>query len=312
DWLAPRDDVRHAHLRLDVPGDAERLARLLAGKAVGLVLSGGGARAMAHAGVIRALVEAGVPIDAVGGASMGGVLAAQYAMGRSPQEMEQDTREQLDRLRSPANLSFKLSSVLSSRRLDSMLQAACQNLRIEDLWIPFFCTSCNLYTAQLVVHERGLLRRALYATIALPGVFPPQLESGDVLVDGAIINALPCDVMKQCTGGVVVASDITGAVREGEAAGSGAGAPAWGGRRELPNMFDVLQHSTMLGSRHHLERLKRDADVYIPCQVGADHGLFQTTGVERLVDIGYKAGRAAVPRILEQLDEGRRSDVSGE
>ncbi|MFL6192654.1 MAG: cyclic nucleotide-binding and patatin-like phospholipase domain-containing protein, partial [Thermoanaerobaculia bacterium] len=86
-WLALRPFRRHHHLRLDRPADFGRLARFISGDAVGLVLGGGGARSFAHIGVIRALEEAGIPIDRIGGTSMGGIIAAQYARGHTWQEL---------------------------------------------------------------------------------------------------------------------------------------------------------------------------------------------------------------------------------
>ena len=136
--------------------DFGRLARCLGDAAIGLVLGGGGARGLAHIGVVRALREAGVPIDMIGGTSMGAVMASLVAMDQDWDQMLETNREAWLRRKPHKEYSLPFISLIRSRRLDSMAQKIWGEIEIEDLWISFFCISCNLSTSAMVIHERGL------------------------------------------------------------------------------------------------------------------------------------------------------------
>lgn len=153
-WLAPRDVVGHHQLRRGSRPDYERVARFMSGRATGLVLGGGGARGATHLGVIRALEEAGIPIDLVGGSSVGSVMAGLYAMG-----WDHETR--VGKLvngysaRWAIEPTLPLVSLSSAHRMEQFLLDGFGRVRIEDLWTRYFCVSVNLSRAEQVVHERG-------------------------------------------------------------------------------------------------------------------------------------------------------------
>ncbi len=205
-WLTPRQVSGHYHIRWDREADVARLARFLAGRAVGLVLSGGGTRGFAHIGVIRALAEAHVPIDFIGGTSMGSFIAAQYAMGWDYDLMLQ---RNMALSRSVFDFTLPLVALLRGRRLARKLQLAFGERHIEDLWLPYFCVSSSLTRAEAVVHRLGPVWRSLRASAGLPGILPPLAYDGDWLVDGALLNNLPIDIMSNlCDGGIVIAVDV--------------------------------------------------------------------------------------------------------
>ncbi|MGH8094988.1 MAG: patatin-like phospholipase family protein [Chthoniobacterales bacterium] len=195
-FLALRPKVyRHFHLRAGHRGDLARLARFLSGRAIGLVLAGGGARGLAHIGVYRALQEAGVPIDAIGGTSVGSVLGAVMAAGWDWKRVfAENRREFLSNPASDFNL-LPLVSILAGRKLDRILEKKIHGVQIEELWLPFFCVSSSYTQACEVVHTRGHLKRALLASMAIPGIFPPVVNANDLLLDGSIFNNLPADLM---------------------------------------------------------------------------------------------------------------------
>ena len=166
-WFRERNVQRNFHVRLDTEDDFGRVARCLGDAAIGLVLGGGGARGLAHIGVVRALREAGVPIDMIGGTSMGAVMASLVAMDQDWDQMLETNREAWLRNKPHKEYSLPFISLIRSRRLDSMAQKIWGGIDIEDLWISFFCISCNLSTSATVIHERGSLWKAIRASASL-------------------------------------------------------------------------------------------------------------------------------------------------
>lgn len=201
--LRPHSPVHHVSRRRDV----RRIARLLTGRAVGLVLSGGGARGFAHIGAVRALREAGVMIDLAGGTSMGALLAAGVALDWSYEEMRERFRRSFVETNPLADFTLPVISLVSGGRVLRLLQREFGSIDIEDLRLPYFCVSTDLTTGHMAVHREGPLWRWLRASIAIPGVLPPVVQDGHVYVDGGAINNLPVDVMRSLGRGPVIGID---------------------------------------------------------------------------------------------------------
>jgi NTE family protein/lysophospholipid hydrolase len=208
-WLARRPVVRHHHVRSGVREDLGRLARILAGCAIGVTLGGGGARGFAHIGVIRALEEARIPIDMICGVSMGAIIAGQYAMGWDWPTMIRSNKRLLADKRLNTDLALPLFSLSSGRRFRSALKTFFGEIEIEDLWLSYFCASCNLSSSQLVVHRRGRLWWSVNASNAIPGLLPPVLHGGQLLIDGGVLNNHPGDLLKEVCGGPVIVSMVS-------------------------------------------------------------------------------------------------------
>lgn len=209
DYLDKIDANRHFHIRKAQPSEWHRWGRVINGRGVGLVLSGGGARAYAHIGVIRALKEAGIPIDFVAGASMGGIIAACLAMGQTLEEMERSIKKCFVETNPLSDYTLPLQGLVAGKKVERLLRENFGNLEINDLWLPYFCVSTNLTTATPHLHKRGKVWRALRASISLPGVLPPVVEKEGVLVDGGVINNLPTIELAQECFGPVLAVDVS-------------------------------------------------------------------------------------------------------
>lgn len=208
-WVDAAAPARLFHLRRNNGEDLRRLARVIAGRSVALVLSGGGARAYAHIGAIRALRERGVPIDFVGGASMGAIVAAGVAMGWDDEEMDARIRKAFVESSPLDDIALPLLAMTRGEKVRERLHAHFGDTQIADLWLPYFCISSNLTTGAYHLHRRGLLTQALRASIALPGVLPPQTEDNNVLVDGAVLKNFPADVMRAWHLGPTIGVDVT-------------------------------------------------------------------------------------------------------
>jgi CRP-like cAMP-binding protein len=204
-WLAPRTIARHLHVRLSRPDEVGRVARFIAGRAVGLVLGAGGARGFAHVGVMRALREAGIPIDMVGGTSMGAAMSAQHAMGWSPERIVETADEVWNRLRPHLEYTWPVLSLLRGRRSRQCGEMMYGTTCIEDLWVPFFCVSSDLTDASMFVHRSGSLLDAVTASSSPPAVMVPTRVGDHLLCDGSLFNTLPVDLARELGCGTLVA-----------------------------------------------------------------------------------------------------------
>ncbi len=207
-WLDVLTVNRHFHIRETNGGDWKRMARIISGRGLGLVLSGGGARAYAHIGVLKALAEEGIDVDFVGGTSMGGIVAACVAMDWSPDRISEEIKESFVRSNPLSDYTLPLLGLVKGRKVERLLAATFGELSIPDLWRPYFCVSSNLTTGEEHIHGRGRVCDALRASLALPGIIPPVVCEHGVLVDGAVLNNLPIDVMRALHRGPIVAVNV--------------------------------------------------------------------------------------------------------
>lgn len=204
-----RADRLH-HLRRDDRAVAARFARLVTGQGVALVLSGGGAKGLAHLGAWRALNELGVEIDAVAGVSLGALLGAGIALDYSPAELRDEVEARLVRQKGLADPTFPWLSLLRGEEVSRRIRDVGQGRMFEQTWRPFICTSCDLSTGETVVHRRGLLWKAIRASLSIPGVFPPLRDGDRLLVDGAVRDNLPVSSLREAhpTPMKVIAIDV--------------------------------------------------------------------------------------------------------
>lgn len=208
EWKYAAEAARVFHWEGMDDEDCRRLARTMAGKSVGLVLSGGGARAYAHIGVIKALREANCPIDFVGGASMGAIVAASVASGWSDAEIDFRIRKAFVESNPLSDFRLPVVGLVKGHKVDARLKEHFDDHLIEELRLPFFAVSTNLTQGTFQVHTEGLLRQALRATISLPGILPPVVAQKQVLVDGAVLNNFPVDVMREMHRGRIIGVDV--------------------------------------------------------------------------------------------------------
>jgi|TARA_B100000959_G_scaffold15512_1_gene15183 predicted acylesterase/phospholipase RssA/CRP-like cAMP-binding protein len=200
---------RHHHAQIGRPDDLRRVGRFISHRAVGIVFGGGGARGAAHIGVMKALNEANIPVDYVGGASVGGLVAACVAMGMKYDAMIDVFDEMFLRSRAGKVYVLPLISVYSARGTERACTKIFSDIMIEDLPLNFFCTGSNLSTLKLHVLERGPLASALRVTGSYPGLIPPVPRDGELLVDGGLLNNLPVDVMQSLCPGTLISVNIS-------------------------------------------------------------------------------------------------------
>lgn len=304
DWLATRTVDMHHHVRLGHREDLSRLARFLTGHALGLALGGGGARALAHIGVLRAFREAGIVVDMVAGTSMGAIIGAQHAMGLQPEAMMALVRDMFQRTSLLLDLTLPLLSLATGRPYVRKLRKVFGTLQTEDLWIPFLCVSSNISRARMVVHNRGLLWKNLRASTSVQGLLPPVVVDGDLHVDGALFSNLPADVLKSRGAGHVIAVDVTPPVDLSENSDYGdAVSGSWilsrrlfggPGFRVADIRTVLLRAAEAVSTANQKQVIEKAADYYLRLPV--DHiGQLNFKAIDELERIGFACAKEQIP-----------------
>jgi predicted acylesterase/phospholipase RssA/CRP-like cAMP-binding protein len=297
EWLSHRDARFHLHVRNDERGDLERVARIVSGAATGLVLGAGAVPGLAVLGVYKALWEAKLPIDWVGGCSIGALAGAGIARDWEPQRIIGLAREVLEKSTPFDEFSIPVISAEQARQAAPVLHPLLDG-QIEDLPLPFFCVSSNLDRGELQVHERGPLQEAIRASCALPGVLPPAFVGSEMAVDGSVLNNLPVDIMQQRPVHHIVAVDVssrahrTATIRE---------SASWWQvvlgrflpflrRQQTPGLATAILRSTEIGALAHARERGLQADLLIAPPVD-DFGITDIEAFDEIVEAGYREAK---------------------
>jgi predicted acylesterase/phospholipase RssA/CRP-like cAMP-binding protein len=292
-WRANRPTLPFHRIAGDEGRDFDRLARSLTDRRVGLVLGGGGARGFAHVGVLRALEEAKIPVDWVGGNSVGALIGAQYAQGVSCETILRQTRRFVSAGELP---TLPLVSLFGGHIFRRGLQRIFGDVSIESLPVPFFCVSSNLSEACLEVHETGLLSRAIAASNSPPGLLPPIPHQGSLLVDGAVLDNVPADVMRErIGGGPLIAVDVN--FREDmKVSADVTQLSAWDAlkskfRRDkgesVPGIAEILTRAGILGGLAQQRDMRKQVDHYLQPPV-SEFRLMAYSRAEEIAEVSYQ------------------------
>ena len=293
----------HHHVRAGHGNDIARVARFIAGRATGMVLAGGGARGFAHIGIIKALTEANMPFDRLGGTSMGAIIAAGLAMEWNVEELTERMRAVFvtDNPLSFSELQLPLVSLMRGKKVSARLREHFGDICIEEMPRSFFAVSSDLTTGRIHVHREGLLWRALRASVALPGLLPPVTHHGHLLVDGGVMNNLPVDVMREMTPGAgpVLACDVTGEIdlkarddRYGERPWYRL---IWQGLRGNPSIISILMRSGTVGSEAQRRIVREQCDYLIEPPMPSI-GLRDWKKFDQAVQEGYDTAHACMAK----------------
>ena len=299
-WREGRSFERIYPVRKDRKDDFERLARFLTGTAVGVVLGGGGARGFAHVGVLRALKESGIPVDLIGGNSMGALIAAQFACGVPLDEIVSRTRAFA---RGGERPTLPIISLVSGKRVARDLRKMFGDTAVDGLWIPFFAAACNLTKGCTTVQDSGPLWRAVLASNSPAGLFPPVLFNGDMLVDGAILENVPVEAMRARLGtplerrrgnGTVIAIDVD-VLEPMRVDPSLSRLSIWSTIKGYfspqthpsPGIADILYRAGHIGGLNQRSRTIAQADLYMEPPVKA-FALMAYRRADEIAEVGYQ------------------------
>ena len=313
-WLQARPHIpsngwSHFHTRCDHAQDWGRLARMLSGQAVGLILAGGGARGFSHLGVMRALEEKGIEWDVAGGTSIGSVVAAFAAMDLPIPKVTELLKKAFSGNPTGDVNWLPLMSLVKGHRLkqlaDTVLrQATGASIDIEDLWKPYFCVASNYSRQEMAILRRGSLVQAVLASTAIPAALPPILRDGDLMLDGASFNNYPVDIMKASGVRRTIGVDL----------GRGYYRPlpykalpsTWQlfvdryirSRKQrrfkgIPSLATIVFNATVMSRTTHEKRMRQELDLSFTPNV-SKYGMLDWKSFSSIVEIGLQHGRERI------------------
>jgi NTE family protein len=270
-WLGKYPVAQHHHLRLKCQSDFERLARFVTGRAIGVALGGGFARGVAHAGILRAMRELEIPIDAIGGTSMGALIALQYLYGYTWEQMVDTTCQ--GGSESLHDWTLPLVALFHGKRVRKFIASRTFGKRMEDLWLPCFAVATNLTTAKIEVLRDGPVDEAILASSRVPGMLPPIVRGRDLLVDGGLMSNVPADVMKSFGVGTIISVDVSSKVDFAAVRSEHSDVSGWkvlfdrlrGGveLEQTPTIISVLMRTMELDTESYRQRMKSLSDLYL-------------------------------------------------
>ncbi|KAM9858189.1 LOW QUALITY PROTEIN: patatin-like phospholipase domain-containing protein 7 [Aulostomus maculatus] len=301
----------------DRHSDFSRLARILTGNSIALVLGGGGARGCSQVGILRALNEAGIPIDMVGGTSIGSFMGALYAEEKSNSRMRVRAREWAMEMTSLfkkiVDLTYPVTSMFSGASFNSSISSVFKGKQIEDLWLPYFNITTDITASSMRAHTDGSLWRYVRASMSLSGYLPPLCDpkDGHLLMDGGYINNLPADVARTMGAKVVIAIDV-GSRDETDLTNYGDSLNGWwllwkrfnplAERVKVLNMAEIQTRLAYVCCVRQLELVKNsDYCEYIRPPIDR-YGTLEFSKFDEIAEVGYEHGKTL-------FDVWRRSGV---
>ena len=311
-WLAARPFLNaHYHLRIGNKADIGRIARTISGNATGLVLAGGGAKGFAHVGIYLALKEHNIPVDFVGGTSIGATAAAAIATDRPEVLRKYMKKAALYNPTKDLNV-WPIISLMKGKRLNDMMENAIHDfcgrvdVHMEDSWLPCFAVSSNYTRARQEIHKTGSLKNNLLASIAIPGIFPPVVQGNDLLIDGGTFNNFPVDVMVAQGVKYIIGCDL---VTEKNIVLKFTQTPtSWQILKDrlkpkhkriyrMPNLTSMMLNTTILYSHSKREEAKAMIDLLFNPNLSR-YGMTNWKAYDKIVDIGYNHAK----EVLANLD----------
>ncbi len=295
----------------------DRLARRLSRAAVGVALGGGGARGLAHIGILDVLMQEGIPVDVLGGTSMGSIISSLFAVGMSATEVTRTVRREWVQ-RNPLNdYTFPAVGLIRGRRAERVLRRVVGEVHIEDLHRPYFAVAADLVAAEEVVMSRGPLWQAVRASGSIPILLLPVKIDGRFLVDGGIINNVPGDLLGRFGADISVAVDVTLRReayferlhdRERKVGLVGRMMRRVGFLSEWVEYPSILRTLRRVIDIEGIEIMKTKSATFDTCIRPAVAGfdILDFSRLDELIDVGRAAAAEAVPLIRSRMEETAR------
>jgi NTE family protein len=270
------------------------------GRKVGLALSGGAARGLAHVGVLAVLQQEGIPINMIAGTSAGAVMGAIYAWNRDTEQMiEQALDTNWKKFGTMVDPSFPWTGLIKGRKVKRLISSFIPDkVKFSDLHIPFACVATDIDTGEEIVINKGVVLDALRASVSIPGIFNVVKREGRYLVDGGLTTPVPVNVVRKMGADFVIAVNVNPDVsgRMGKSSRQRVEA------KKEPNIFQVMMQSFYITTHSLAQNNMANADFVIEPEL-SNIGASEFQRADEMLELGAQATREAMPEIKRKLAE---------
>jgi predicted acylesterase/phospholipase RssA len=300
-WYVDRRLDAHHHVRRTATAcdaaDLARVVRFLRGEAVGVALSGGGARGFSHIGMLRALDEAGIPVDVVVGTSMGAVVGAQYALGFDHDRMVAANLAAFPEADVVRDFTVPIVALMKGRSTVDMFRTMYGDAQLEDCRIRCRMVSTSLTRSAVVVHDRGPIWLWARSSTSVPGIGPPVIADGELLVDGGVMDNLPVGPLQDAGANILLACDVTSSAPMVPAMEDRAWISGWpllwrllrrsGGSAPVPSLLAIMTRTSTMASAYRIAGVGSLVDLHLRPPTEEVPTMAWRTAAE-VAEIGYR------------------------
>ena len=295
-WLNIRKVTEHHHVKEGDIDTLKRLVRCVTGRAIAFVFSGSGARGLSYIGVYKAIRELNIPIDYIGATSSGSLVSCLFAYDYSPDQVIEIFHKELPNM--SIDYTLPIVSLSAGSLWAAGLKGVCGDTNIEDLWKNFFCIATNITQHRMNILQTGLVWKAVRSSVSLPGIVPPVSNDKDeLLIDGAIVNNFPVDIMRsRLSGGRIIGANIhfgaeaRASIPDGILSGwklfFNQFSKDYG--KDVPRIAEIILSSIILSSLRHQEEMTALTDCCIDLDLSG-FKLLDFKAIDQLIELGYIA-----------------------
>ena len=251
---------------------------------IGLALGAGGARGLAHIGVLETFEKENINVDYIAGSSIGSMIGGIYSCNIPINYIKGLAYEiNWEYLR---DLTFPRQGMIKGEKLLNFLEIITKNRNIEDLSIPFSAVACDIEQGEEIIFSEGNLPSSIRASTSIPGIFVPYSYQGHLLVDGAVLNRVPINIVKEMGADIVIGVDV--------------------GRREINNevnnIFDILLNTFDIMQKEFQNIKKHNSDIIIEPAV-TDISAFNLNKADYCINSGIEATKKIIPELRRLIKE---------
>ncbi|NIP24421.1 MAG: cyclic nucleotide-binding domain-containing protein [Phycisphaerae bacterium] len=297
-WITdniPREEIWET---TNDPKQLSRIARRLTGHTVGLALSSGGGKGLAHLGVMKVLQEENIPIDFIAGTSAGAFFGILYAVGWDSERFDAfaDEIQTFNRWINWDVNFIPRAGILKGAKARDIIARLVENKRFEDLDIPFYCVAADIMTGEEIVFDSGDLADAIRASLSIPGLANPWHINNRYLIDGAFVDPIPAKLLRQKGADIVIASSVIQPLahrRNGNSRDK---------TEKMPHFLQIITNIQSLVEEQLVKSQEEEIDVLIHTKVQVDHAL-DFSQARSIIVAGEEAARTQLKAIKELLEK---------
>lgn len=268
-------------------------------KKIGLALGGGGARGLAHIGVLKVLEDYKIPIDMIAGTSMGAVIGALYSAEPNAKKLAKEARA--SNWKDLFDYTISKSGLIKGKKIEEFLEKKLDQIKFNELKIPLYVTAFDLDQKREIVFSKGNVAKAVRASISIPGIFIPVQNKGEIIVDGGVTDIIPTEALRKAKADIIIAINVDSLKEKSTLYGQKADSKET--KKKIPNLINTITRSLQVieSEACKSEILNEKADLVISPNL-EKIGTFDFQKAKQAIKIGERKARISIEEIKKLVE----------